>query len=129
MSLLVTLQAVLLDGKTGEVLGKLGEGGKAHAGGIYSVSGLPCAVVGTACGGWHCVWWLALRVVVGTVCGGLKTVSAVWCDDTPCCPPCPTPSQLSWSPDSRQVLTASGDKSCKIFDVETSQVVTYVQWI
>ena len=63
MSLLVTLQAVLLDGKTGEVLGKLGEGGKAHAGGIYSVSGLPCAVVGTACGGWHCVWWLALRVV------------------------------------------------------------------
>lgn len=110
MSLLVTLQAVLLDGKTGEVLGKLGEGGKAHAGGIYSVSGLPCAVVGTAC-------------------GGLKTVSASWCDDTPCCPPCPTPSQLSWSPDSRQVLTASGDKSCKIFDVETSQVVTYVQWI
>lgn len=59
--------AVLLDGKTGDVIGKLGEGGKAHAGGIYS---------------------------------------------------------LSWSPDSRQVLTASGDKSCKIFDVETSQVVT-----
>ena len=86
-------------------------------------------VVGTACGGWHCVRWLALRVVVGTACGGLKTVSAAWCDDAPCCPLCPTPSQLSWSPDSRQVLTASGDKSCKIFDVETSQVVTYVQWI
>ncbi len=34
--------------------------------------------------------------------------------------------QLSWSPDSSQVLTASGDKTCKIWDVETNSVVTYV---
>ena len=53
------------------------------------------------------MWRLALREAVGTACGGP-----------------PLPSQLSWSPDSRQVLTASGDKSCKIFDIETCQVVT-----
>jgi WD40 repeat protein len=59
--------AILLDGRTGDVLGKLGSDGKAHSGGIYAVS---------------------------------------------------------WSPDSTRVLTASGDKTCKVFDVETSQVVT-----
>lgn len=32
----------------------------------------------------------------------------------------------SWSPDSSKLLTASGDKSCKIFDVNTGQCVTYV---
>ena len=31
-------QAVLIDGRTGEVVGKLGKDGKAHSGGIYSVS-------------------------------------------------------------------------------------------
>jgi len=31
---------------------------------------------------------------------------------------------LTWSPDGKQVLTASGDKSCKLWDVETSQLVT-----
>lgn len=88
---------MLLDGKTGEVVGKLGEGGKAHSGGIYSVSGS--------------VWLVGVR-------------SVVWRGLLPCMTislPC---HQLSWSPDSRQVLTASGDKSCKIFDVETCQVVT-----
>merc|ERR1712054_370645 len=30
----------------------------------------------------------------------------------------------SWKPDSTQVLTASGDKSCKIWDVETGKCVT-----
>ena len=58
---------MLLDGKTGDVIGKLGEGGKAHAGGIYSVSGLPCAGVGG-------VRWLALCVMVVTVCDGWHCV-------------------------------------------------------
>eukprot|EP01155_Anaeramoeba_flamelloides_P000774 Anaeramoba_flamelloidesa1053595_706.p1 GENE.a1053595_706~~a1053595_706.p1 ORF type:complete len:617 (+),score=98.11 a1053595_706:34-1851(+) len=31
---------------------------------------------------------------------------------------------LSWSPDSTQVLTASADKTCKLWDIETSKVVT-----
>ncbi|XP_065919248.1 WD repeat-containing protein 1-like [Dysidea avara] len=31
---------------------------------------------------------------------------------------------LSWGPDSEHVLTASGDKTCKLWDVQTSQVVT-----
>lgn len=31
---------------------------------------------------------------------------------------------LSFGPDSKQVLTASGDKTCKLWDLETSQVVT-----
>jgi WD repeat-containing protein 1 (actin-interacting protein 1) len=29
----------------------------------------------------------------------------------------------SWSPDSSKLLTASGDKTCKIFDVNTGQCV------
>ena len=37
-------------------------------------------------------------------------------------PPLPPP-QLSWGPDSKQVLTASGDKTCKLWDVTTLQVV------
>ena len=37
-------------------------------------------------------------------------------------PPLPSP-QLSWGPDSKQVLTASGDKTCKLWDVTTLQVV------
>lgn len=32
----------------------------------------------------------------------------------------------SWSPDGTQVLTASGDKTCKIWDVETGKSVVYV---
>jgi WD40 repeat protein len=31
---------------------------------------------------------------------------------------------LAWSPDSKQVLTASGDKTCRLWDVETHSVVT-----
>lgn len=31
---------------------------------------------------------------------------------------------LSWGPDGNQLLTASGDKTCKLWDVTTSQVVT-----
>jgi len=34
--------------------------------------------------------------------------------------------QLSWGPDSERVLTASGDKTCKLWDVQASQVVTSV---
>ncbi len=32
---------------------------------------------------------------------------------------------VSWSPDGSQVLTSSGDKTCKIWDVETGKSVTY----
>ena len=33
-------------------------------------------------------------------------------------------NQVSWSPDSKQLLTASGDKTCKIWDVSTGECVT-----
>ena len=32
---------------------------------------------------------------------------------------------MAWSPDSKQILTASGDKTCRLWDVETRAVVTY----
>lgn len=31
--------------------------------------------------------------------------------------------QVAWGPDSKQLLTASGDKSCKLWDTTTCQVV------
>eukprot|EP00118_Oscarella_pearsei_P024690 m.306599 g.306599 ORF g.306599 m.306599 type:complete len:600 (+) comp41387_c0_seq1:60-1859(+) len=58
--------AFLYDGKTGDLVGQLGEG-KSHAGGIYA---------------------------------------------------------MAWSPDSKRVITASGDKTCKIWDAETRSAVT-----
>ena len=33
---------------------------------------------------------------------------------------------LSWAPDGRHILTASGDKTCKWWDVETRQCVVLV---
>lgn len=32
--------------------------------------------------------------------------------------------QVSWSPDSKQLLSASGDKTCKIWNVETGEMVS-----
>jgi WD40 repeat protein len=32
--------------------------------------------------------------------------------------------QVAWKPDGTQLLTASGDKTCKLWDVETKSVVT-----
>lgn len=31
---------------------------------------------------------------------------------------------VAWSPDSKQLLTASGDKTCKLWDIETKSVIT-----
>lgn len=32
--------------------------------------------------------------------------------------------QLAWKPDGTQLLTASGDKTCKLWDVETRSLIT-----
>jgi WD40 repeat protein len=32
--------------------------------------------------------------------------------------------QVAWKPDGTQLLTASGDKTCKLWDVETRSVIT-----
>ena len=32
--------------------------------------------------------------------------------------------QVAWKPDGTQLLTASGDKTCKLWDVETKTVVS-----
>ena len=31
---------------------------------------------------------------------------------------------LAWSPDSKQIITASADKTCKLWNVETNQLIT-----
>lgn len=33
-------------------------------------------------------------------------------------------SQVAWKPDGSQLLTASGDKTCKLWDVETRSLIS-----
>lgn len=81
-------------------------GGKAHDGGIYAVSiasfvqmvhsiSLPSSWTVKSCNN-KCIYYLVVTFVL----------------------------QISWSPDSSQLLSASGDKTAKIWDVGANSVVS-----
>ena len=93
-------KAVLYDGSTGETKCSLG-GDKAHGGGIYAVSVCLYVRVRT-----HLCLWSFMHVCV--LRGGCTCV------------------QVAWGPDSKQLLTASGDKTCKLWDATTCQAIRLV---
>lgn len=101
-----SLKIFVYDGKTGEKVCALG-GGKAHDGGIYAVSitsflqmicsiSLPSSWTMNSCNN-KCTYHLVVTFVF---------------------------LQISWSPDSSQLLSASGDKTAKIWDVGANSVVS-----
>ncbi|MGH0160200.1 UNVERIFIED_CONTAM: hypothetical protein FKN15_038780, partial [Acipenser sinensis] len=137
-------QIFIYDGKNGEKISALG-GGKAHDGGIYAVSWSPDSTQLLSASGDKTakIWDVANNSVVTTFNMGsdvlnqqlgclwqknhLLTVSLSgyinYLDKNNPNRPLRT-IKVSWSPDSTQLLSASGDKTAKIWDVANNSVVT-----